>query len=66
MGSAGIGRTGTFCALDSVLSHPLAWSSREDLVLEVVKKFRDQRNDMVETFVRRAATIPWVPGRAIG
>ncbi|ORX86164.1 hypothetical protein K493DRAFT_319846 [Basidiobolus meristosporus CBS 931.73] len=48
--SAGCGRTGTFCTIDTVLSLlPTLEDDSVDLIFEVVKKFREQRRIMVQT-----------------
>lgn len=47
--SAGIGRTGTFCVLNTILKHAnIRSGEQEDLVLEVTKRFRSQRHGTVE------------------
>lgn len=53
--SAGCGRTGTFCTVDTVVSHlsQLDWNAaveeRCDMIIEVASEFRDQRVSMVQT-----------------
>lgn len=57
--SAGIGRTGTFCTLDTILSllECADVDLDSDLVQKVILHFRDQRNDMVETFVSKPSNL---------
>lgn len=53
--SAGCGRTGTFCTIDTVLYYldQLDWNSvineKNDVIMEVASEFRDQRVSMVQT-----------------
>lgn len=53
--SAGVGRTGTFCVIDSILRMERAKSafltSRQDPIYEIILRFRSQRISIVETFV---------------
>lgn len=53
--SAGIGRTGTFCTLDSILTelsnNSEINSNLDDLVFQTVLNFRKQRVRMVENRV---------------
>jgi len=52
--SAGCGRTGTFCTVDSTLSllQNLQQNDPTDLIFKVVQHFRQQRIAMVETFAQ--------------
>jgi len=52
--SAGCGRTGTFCTVDSTLTllPNLQQNDPTDLILSVVQHFRQQRIAMVETFAQ--------------
>ncbi|KAK9696519.1 phosphotyrosine-specific ptp2-like protein [Basidiobolus ranarum] len=50
--SAGCGRTGAFCTIDTVLeslSRNQIHTMKEDLIAETVDQFRDQRLSMVQT-----------------
>ncbi|KAI7869125.1 protein-tyrosine phosphatase-like protein [Spinellus fusiger] len=48
--SAGCGRTGVFCTLDTVIQCLGACEQKEDLIFSVISKFREQRVHMVQTF----------------
>lgn len=48
--SAGVGRTGTFCAIDSGISLLKAWDRNLDIVVHIVYSLRQQRMQTVETF----------------
>jgi protein tyrosine phosphatase len=52
--SAGCGRTGTFCTVDSTLAllPNLQQSDSTDLILNVIQHFRQQRISMVESFAQ--------------
>ena len=45
--SAGVGRTGTFCTIDTALRV----GGSDEVVLKIIKHFRTQRCDIVETRV---------------
>ncbi|KAL1925352.1 uncharacterized protein VTP21DRAFT_235 [Calcarisporiella thermophila] len=56
--AAGVGRSGTFCVIDTCLSRINEWMRAEkeeapgearDMIYEVVKRFREQRRSMVQT-----------------
>lgn len=48
--SAGCGRSGAFCAIDTVLYRLSDTSSKEhDILLETISRFREQRLSMVQT-----------------
>lgn len=47
--SAGVGRTGTFIAIDHFLKSDLSTTPEKDLVFETVKTLRDHRMMMVQT-----------------
>lgn len=52
---AGIGRTGTFCVLDSIINGQSSEEQAEnedDPIIASIKQCRSQRNGMVETFVQ--------------
>lgn len=46
--SAGCGRSGAFCAIDTVL-HRLTQQHSHDILLETISRFREQRLSMVQT-----------------
>ncbi|KAJ9050208.1 tyrosine protein phosphatase 1 [Entomophthora muscae] len=48
--SAGVGRTGTFCAVDSALFLLETWPQDSDLVVHIVQSFRQQRMMTVQSF----------------
>ncbi|KAJ9050212.1 tyrosine protein phosphatase 1 [Entomophthora muscae] len=48
--SAGVGRTGTFCAIDSGLCLLKHWDRKSDMVLHVIQQLRQQRMLAVETY----------------
>ncbi|KAI9296968.1 receptor/non-receptor type protein-tyrosine phosphatase [Neoconidiobolus thromboides FSU 785] len=48
--SAGVGRTGTFCAIDSALFILKSWTpAKSDLVVHIINAFRQQRVYMVQS-----------------
>ncbi|KAI0239039.1 tyrosine protein phosphatase 1 [Massospora cicadina] len=48
--SAGVGRTGTFCAIDSALYLLESWPEEPDLVVHIVNTFRQQRMLTVQSY----------------
>lgn len=60
--SAGCGRTGTFCVIDTVLQRLLENDVSSDIIWETVYRFREQRISMVQThkqFVFCYEAIVW-------
>lgn len=53
LGSAGVGRTGTFCVLDQVIKLLDSTNAEfdHDIVLDTILRYRDQRVTIVETYV---------------
>jgi protein tyrosine phosphatase len=52
--SAGCGRSGTFCTIDTVmrlLKKPSAFNYEKDLIIRIINTFRTQRTYMVQTSV---------------
>ena len=52
--SAGCGRTGTFCTIDTALqllhrSQDIQYLPNRDFIIDIVKKFRTQRMHLVQT-----------------
>lgn len=63
--SAGAGRTGTFCALSTVLERVKAEGILD--VFQTVKSLRLQRPHMVQTLVRPLVMLwaPWLPTKGV-